>query len=102
VDQLLPIQLCRGADQFSNRRPPATAKEAYPIAGLTFLIIPKQAKSLEKAGAIKQIVEYMVTEGQGEAEKLSYAKLPAALQKQDENLLAQVAGQSNQASPPCA
>ncbi len=77
---------------------PATAKEAYPIAGLTFLIVPKEAKSPQKADVIKQFIEYIVTQGQGEAEKLSYAKLPAALQKQDENLLAEIAGQSNQTS----
>lgn len=78
--------------------PPASAKEAYPIAGLTFLIVPKEAKSPEKADVIKQFVEYIVTQGQGEAETLSYAKLPATLQNQDENLLAQVMGQSNQTS----
>ncbi len=78
--------------------PPATAKKAYPIAGLTFLIVPKEGKSQAKTQVIKDFVQYVVIQGQDEAEKLSYAKLPAALQQRDESLLAQVGGQSKQAS----
>ena len=78
--------------------PPATAKDAYPISGLTFLIVPKEAKSTAKGTVIKNFVEFIVTQGQDEAEKLSYAKLPAALQQLDQSLLAQLGGQSNQAS----
>jgi phosphate transport system substrate-binding protein len=77
---------------------PATAKDAYPITGLTFLLVPLTGKTAAKGQAVRDFVEYIVGPGQGEAEKMEYAKLPAAVQQQDENLLAQVKGQSNQAA----
>lgn len=70
--------------------PPASAKDAYPIAGLTFLLVPKQGKDPKKTDTLKQFIAYIVTQGQSEAEALSYAKLPDALQQQDQALLAQV------------
>ena len=78
--------------------PPATAKDAYPIAGLTFLIVPKEGKTAAKTQMIKSFVEYIVTQGQDEAAKLSYAKLSSGLQQQDQTLLAEVGGQNTQAS----
>ena len=76
--------------------PPATAKDAYPIAGLTFLLIPKQSKDPKKTETIKQFVEFIVTQGQEQAESLSYAKLPGTLQQQDQALLAQIGASGNQ------
>lgn len=76
--------------------PPESAKDAYPIAGLTFLVIPKQSKDAKKTDTIKQFVEFIVTQGQDQAESLSYAKLPGTLQQQDEALLAQIGGSSSQ------
>ncbi len=78
--------------------PPASAKDAYPISGLTFLIIPKEGKTPARTQVIKSFINYIVMQGQDQAEKLSYAKLPSSLQQQDETLLAQVGGQSTQAS----
>lgn len=69
--------------------PPASAKDAYPIAGLTFLLVPKEAKDPNKAKVLKDFIQYIVTQGQEEAESLFYAKLPQALQQQDQNLLSQ-------------
>jgi phosphate transport system substrate-binding protein len=69
--------------------PPASARDAYPIAGLTFLLIPKEPKNPDKGKLLKEFVEYVVTQGQNQAETLFYAKLPAPLQQQDENLLSQ-------------
>ena len=79
--------------------PPASAKDAYPIAGLTFLLIPKQGKDPSKNQRIKEFVQYIISDGQNQAESLFYAKLPDNLQQQDQNLLSQVngAGQPNQA-----
>lgn len=70
--------------------PPASAKDAYPIAGLTYLLVPKQAKDANKGELLKQFVQYIITQGQDQAESLFYAKLPSSLQQQDQNLLAQV------------
>jgi phosphate transport system substrate-binding protein len=72
--------------------PPASAKDAYPIAGLTFLLVPKQGKDAKKTETVKQFVQFIVKQGQDQAESLYYAKLPASLQQQDESLLAQVGG----------
>jgi len=70
--------------------PPASATNAYPISGLTFLLIPKQGKDANKSDTVKQFVQYIVTQGQDEAEALFYAKLPNRLEQQGQNLLAQI------------
>lgn len=69
--------------------PPASAKGAYPISGLTFLLVPKEPKNPDKGKTLKEFVQYIVTQGQNQAESLFYAKLPDALQQQDQNLLSQ-------------
>jgi len=43
---------------------------------------------------VKEFVEYIVTQGQNQAESLFYAKLPNPLQQQDQNLLSQAAVQA--------
>jgi phosphate transport system substrate-binding protein len=78
--------------------PPASAKDAYPIAGLTFLIIPTHPKTPAKGQVVQQFVNYIITQGQDQAEKMQYAKLPAALQQQDQTLLGRLIGQNNQAA----
>ena len=78
--------------------PPASAKEAYPISGLTFLLVPKQGKDQSKTETVKQFVQYIITEGQDQAESLFYAKLPGPLQQQDQALLAQVGSNAQQAA----
>ena len=80
--------------------PPASAKDAYPISGLTFLLIPKEGKDVGKTQLLKTFVQYMITQGQEQAANLSYAKLPEALQQEDQSLLAEVgsSSQTNQAA----
>jgi phosphate transport system substrate-binding protein len=73
---------------------PASAADAYPISGLTFLLVPKQAKDANEAGEVKGFVQYIITGGQDPAEQLHYAKLPASLQQIDEQLLQQVGGRT--------
>jgi len=73
---------------------PASAPDAYPISGLTFLLVPKQAKEANKAAAVKGFVQYIITGGQGPAEQLHYAKIPVSLQQIDQQLLQQVQGGS--------
>jgi len=82
--------------------PPASAKDAYPITGLTFLLVPKQAKDDARGQIVKQLVEYIITQGQNSAEALQYAKLPQSLAEQDQKLLAelQVGGQQTSSNPP--
>jgi len=76
--------------------PPATAAQAYPISGLTFLLIPKQGKSPAREQAVKQFVQFIITDGQGAAETLQYAKLPQSLVASDKALLAQLPGGAGQ------
>jgi len=81
--------------------PPASAKDAYPISGLTFLLVPKQGKDPAKENMVKQFVQFIVTQGQSSAEDLQYSKLPESLAQQDQKLLGEVGGgqqtSSNQA-----
>lgn len=76
---------------------PASAKDAYPIVGLTFLLVPKQGKDQNKTETVKQFVEYIVMQGQDQAESLFYAKLPSSLQQQDQALLSQIGSGSQPA-----
>jgi phosphate transport system substrate-binding protein len=70
--------------------PPASAKDAYPISGLTFLIVPKDGTDVTKSQAVRNFLQYIITDGQAAAEGLNYAKLPTALQQQDQKLLSQM------------
>jgi phosphate transport system substrate-binding protein len=53
---------------------PGTA--AYPISSFTWLLIPAQIQDATKRDAIKGFLKWMMTDGQGYNEGLSYAKLP--------------------------
>jgi phosphate transport system substrate-binding protein len=70
--------------------PPASAPDAYPISTLTFLIIPKDGKDAQKRTALKQFIQYVVTDGQQVAGALSYAPLPDAVKQQDAHALSQL------------
>ncbi|MGA2634679.1 MAG: phosphate ABC transporter substrate-binding protein PstS [Terracidiphilus sp.] len=76
--------------------PPASAKDAYPITGMTFILIPKDNLSPDgEQEALKDYLEYALSTGQDVAEELSYAKLPPAIQHQGEALLAQLTDNGN-------
>jgi len=81
--------------------PPASAKDAYPISGLTFLLVPKQGKDPAKQGVVKEFVQYIITQGQSIAESLQYSRLPQTLVAQDQKLLGEIGGQqaSNNVPP---
>ena len=70
--------------------PPASAKDAYPISGLTYLLVPKQGKTPQKEEIVKEFVQYIITTGQSAAESLQYAKLPDSLVSQDGKLLGEL------------
>ena len=67
--------------------PPASAPDAYPISGLTFLIIPKDGPDKAKRTALKQFVQYIITDGQAAAETLNYAPLPDSVKQYDQQQL---------------
>jgi phosphate transport system substrate-binding protein len=70
--------------------PPATAKEAYPITGLSFILIPKDSHRDGEQAALKGFVAYSLSTGQDVAEGLFYAKLPTSVEQQGEALLSQL------------
>jgi phosphate transport system substrate-binding protein len=70
--------------------PPANAPDAYPISGLTFLIIPKDGPDKDKRAALKQFVQYMITDGQATAGGLNYAPLPDGVKQYDQQQIQQM------------
>jgi len=74
--------------------PPASASNAYPISGLTFLLVPKQQTDPKRAGEVKSFVAYIISGGQATAAQLHYAEIPGSLQQTDQNLLNEVQGGS--------
>ena len=75
--------------------PPASAKDAYPITGLTFLLIAKDGSDAAERQAIQDFIRYTVNAGQNLADGLDYAKLPKSIQERAQSLLGdmQVNGQ---------
>jgi len=52
------------------------APDAYPIAGLTYLLVYQEQKDEAKAKALRDFIAWAISEGQSVAEELDYAKLP--------------------------
>lgn len=70
--------------------PPASAKDAYPISGLTFLLVRRDRSNISEQKAVRDFIAYAISSGQDAAEELSYAKLPPSLQQQDQALLGEL------------
>jgi phosphate transport system substrate-binding protein len=70
--------------------PPASAKDAYPICGLTYLLVPKDGQDASKRREVKDFIEYVITTGQSSADSLYYAQLPSGLVDQDQKLLGEM------------
>jgi phosphate transport system substrate-binding protein len=52
---------------------------SYPISSFTWLLIPAQIQDAAKRDTIKGFLKWMLTDGQGYNEGLTYAKLPKAV-----------------------
>lgn len=71
--------------------PPASAKDAYPISGLTFLIIPADGSNQQQRADIKGFIEYVISPaGQQTAQSLNYAPIPDSLRETNMKLLGQM------------
>jgi phosphate transport system substrate-binding protein len=70
--------------------PPASAPDAYPISGLTFLLVPTTPKDMNKGAKTKDFIEYVIGPGQDATEQLHYSKLPASLVQIDKGLMDKV------------
>ena len=75
--------------------PPASAADAYPISGFTFLMIPKQPRDRAKGKALENFITYILSNGQTLAADLHYAKLPPEVQVVNKKILASIGGQSS-------
>lgn len=53
--------------------------EAYPIATFTWLVFYETGQDAAKVAAIKEVIEYGLTEGQAMAEELGYIPMPEAV-----------------------
>jgi phosphate transport system substrate-binding protein len=60
--------------------PPASAKDAYPIVGITFLLFSRSNSNTAEEQAIRDFAQYAIQDGQDLAEALDYAKLPKPMQ----------------------
>jgi phosphate transport system substrate-binding protein len=65
--------------------PPASAPNAYPISTFTYAIVPKDSS---KMAALKQFLDYAVTDGQQYATGLSFAPLPPSVASKDKSIIA--------------
>ena len=70
--------------------PPGSAKGAYPISGLTYVLIPRDNRSVGEQRAFRDFITYALSGGQDAAEELSYTKLPAPVQQKSQTLLTQL------------
>jgi phosphate transport system substrate-binding protein len=70
--------------------PPASAPDAYPISGFSFVLIPKDRPDSGQQAAVRDFIAFAISSGQDSAEELAYAKLPDAVQKQGQALLTQL------------
>src|SRR6185437_8257780 len=57
----------------------SSAPDAYPIASFTWLLIPQKIADPAKKRAITNLLNWLLTDGQGMTSKLSYAPLPKSV-----------------------
>jgi len=70
--------------------PPASAKDAYPIAGLSFFLIAKDGSDAVERQAIHDFAQYTIDGGQDLSEGLDYARLPKPVQQRALGLLGEM------------
>ena len=63
------------------------APTAYPICGLTFLLVYQDQKDIAKAKMLADFIDWAIHDGQQVAEGLDYARLPDAVVKVNEGVL---------------
>ena len=68
----------------------APGKSAYPISSFTWLLIPSKIDDAKKRDAIKGFLGWMLADGQGYAEQLSYAKLPKEVVEKEKKAIGKV------------
>jgi phosphate transport system substrate-binding protein len=77
-------------DDFRVSITDAPGANAYPICSFTWLLIPSHFNDGAKEQAVKAFLAWMLTDGQGYNESLSYAKLPAAVVSKEQKQIAMI------------
>lgn len=70
--------------------PPASARGAYPISGLTYVLIPRDDRTIGEQRAFRDFIAYAISQGQDSAEELSYTRLPVSVEQKSRTLLTQL------------
>ena len=65
----------------------ASAPDAYPISGLTFLIVYQDSKDFKRARTLVDFINWAIHDGQSMVEALDYARLPESVVKVNEATL---------------
>lgn len=68
-------------------QPPATARDGYPISGMTYLLIPKDGPDRKKRAVLKDFIHYVITSGQQISTQMDYSQLPQSLEQIDQKLV---------------
>jgi len=68
-------------DDFRFSMTNAPGKEAYPIAGATWLLVYRDQKEVAKGKKLVEFLKWALTKGEAMANALDYAALPPALQQ---------------------
>ena len=61
----------------------APGANAYPISSFTYLLIPVQGSNAENRKVLKDLLSWIIKNGEGEVSALSYAPLPEALAQKE-------------------
>ncbi len=68
-------------DDFRFSMTNAPGKDAYPIAGATWLLVYQQQKDVTKGKKLVEFLKWSVTDGEKMAKDLQYAPLPESVQQ---------------------
>jgi phosphate transport system substrate-binding protein len=66
--------------------------DAYPISGMTWLLVYEKQKDAEKGKKLVQFLDWMLHDGQKNASELHYAPLPKEVIAKEEQAVRRVAG----------
>ena len=68
----------------------AGGKSSYPISSFTWLLVPAKIQDSAKKKAMVDFVKWMLADGQGMAEALSYARLPKEVLEKEMKAIAKL------------
>ncbi|MBI1824662.1 MAG: substrate-binding domain-containing protein, partial [Nitrospirae bacterium] len=77
-------------DDFRVSITDAPGPNIYPISSFTWLLIPEEIKDPKKGKAIVDFLKWMLHDGQGLTDALSYAKLPKEVVQKEEKAITKI------------